>query len=527
MAKHKIEAMKPVLAAIAGFNIVLVLSVLFAATSCNEPLPPPPTPNIVEYSLSIQLTGNGSVAKNPDSPKYVENSTVELTATADDGWVFIRWEGDATGDTNPITLAMDGDKTVTALFIQNYSISGKVTDRVTGAPISGASLRYGEHSLATDSQGNYAVNFREVVTSSLGSKDAILIPGVQNVTGIFSVHKGLSYMFVLADGINIDPTTNPVYNIRLLPMDPSEYQEVIITGRAYDSSGNEIGTNSRINFIIVNELGGVSKVESSAYDSSDGGYSVSTKTFGFDCFIHVSYGGKSFYVQNKDLSGQTTVIDLVIPQASSFTSVTISGSESSSYECVLMVPNYLPIPKYGFATIGGGSTQGTTSIYNPDGYPLLWVQKTSATVDEIDIQTGVMSDLWQFSPTATMPVLPTRTGPDTSVDAVTATYSNGVFSFTGVNSANLYAAVLAEGAGSYGYILSSGESIDFPAEFISSVITAGSVWHLITLQAMSISVGVDPMSFVPCADPPTAPIFPSWDYIAKWGPDDSRTDIIP
>jgi uncharacterized repeat protein (TIGR02543 family) len=43
---------------------------------------------------------------------------VTLTATADAGWTFSNWTGDLTGSTNPDTITMDGNKTVTATFTE-------------------------------------------------------------------------------------------------------------------------------------------------------------------------------------------------------------------------------------------------------------------------------------------------------------------------------------------------------------------------------------------------------------------------
>jgi len=44
--------------------------------------------------------------------------TVQLTANANPGWTFSAWSGDMSGSTNPDTITMDGNKTVTATFTQ-------------------------------------------------------------------------------------------------------------------------------------------------------------------------------------------------------------------------------------------------------------------------------------------------------------------------------------------------------------------------------------------------------------------------
>src|SRR5207244_95102 len=76
------------------------------------------------YSLTVNTVGQGSVAKSPDQASYDHGSTVELTATPATGWHFAGWSGAATGTTNPASVTMDGDKTVTATFaINTYSLT--------------------------------------------------------------------------------------------------------------------------------------------------------------------------------------------------------------------------------------------------------------------------------------------------------------------------------------------------------------------------------------------------------------------
>ena len=69
----------------------------------------------VTYTLSITST-NGSVAKSPDQASYDSGSSVTLTATANSGYSFSSWSGDASGSTNPLTVIMNGDKSIIANF---------------------------------------------------------------------------------------------------------------------------------------------------------------------------------------------------------------------------------------------------------------------------------------------------------------------------------------------------------------------------------------------------------------------------
>src|ERR1035437_3074296 len=70
----------------------------------------------VTYTLTVNAT-NGSVGKNPNQTTYNSGSSVILTPTASVGYVFSSWTGDATGNTNPLTVLMNANKNITANFI--------------------------------------------------------------------------------------------------------------------------------------------------------------------------------------------------------------------------------------------------------------------------------------------------------------------------------------------------------------------------------------------------------------------------
>jgi len=80
-----------------------------------------------EYTLTVNVVGDGSVGKDPDQTTYLYNDVAALTATADPGWAFAGWSGDLGGTDNPANLVMDGNKTVTATFtVEEYSLTMNV-----------------------------------------------------------------------------------------------------------------------------------------------------------------------------------------------------------------------------------------------------------------------------------------------------------------------------------------------------------------------------------------------------------------
>jgi uncharacterized repeat protein (TIGR02543 family) len=62
------------------------------------------------------LANNGTVSKNPSLVSYNSGATVQLTATANSGYTFTSWSGDANGSLNPLTVTMNSDKNITANF---------------------------------------------------------------------------------------------------------------------------------------------------------------------------------------------------------------------------------------------------------------------------------------------------------------------------------------------------------------------------------------------------------------------------
>ncbi|PKD43896.1 hypothetical protein CWD77_09090 [Rhodohalobacter barkolensis] len=72
-----------------------------------------------DYPLTINVDGGGSVQEQvvqTRSTEYEHGTVVELTAVADEGWSFSHWEGDTEESENPVTIEVDGEKTVTAVF---------------------------------------------------------------------------------------------------------------------------------------------------------------------------------------------------------------------------------------------------------------------------------------------------------------------------------------------------------------------------------------------------------------------------
>jgi hypothetical protein len=70
-----------------------------------------------DYSLTVNIVGEGEVTAAPDWPAFTFLDEVELTATPEAGWVFTGWTGDVISPENPLTLTITEDTVITATFI--------------------------------------------------------------------------------------------------------------------------------------------------------------------------------------------------------------------------------------------------------------------------------------------------------------------------------------------------------------------------------------------------------------------------
>ena len=85
---------------------------------------PGPPPAVVTYSLTLGVNPEGAGTAS-GAGDYNANSTANISASANEGWQFVNWTGDATG-TNPGTsVLMNGNKSATANFeeIPTYAVT--------------------------------------------------------------------------------------------------------------------------------------------------------------------------------------------------------------------------------------------------------------------------------------------------------------------------------------------------------------------------------------------------------------------
>jgi uncharacterized delta-60 repeat protein len=72
-----------------------------------------------QYQMTINVlpVDSGTIECIPEGPWYDADTSVQLTAIANEGYGFTNWSGDLSGTENPKSLAIDGVKSVTANFV--------------------------------------------------------------------------------------------------------------------------------------------------------------------------------------------------------------------------------------------------------------------------------------------------------------------------------------------------------------------------------------------------------------------------
>lgn len=305
-----------------------------------------------------------------------------------------------TSCSNPVTTA-------------HHSISGVISDQVTGAPIDGATVVMGKYSATTDAAGKYTIALDADSTS---------------VTGNFAVSKGTDYMFDLVQNATLNASSDPSnFNVSLRPaVAPSA--TVTLSG-TITKNQTAIPANSAVSITIVNQNGG-SSIETATYS---GGYSIATPTTGANCLlvVAISYPTGSpdvFYLTDQDISTSSSSFNLQVP-SSGATSVAATGVVSGASSGLgFVVPGYGTVVGYTATPTG---TSFDVSVYNPDNFQVFLAQSEVQTANAPATLHFAISAPQALSASPSLP--PFNLTPTTTYDDITTSttygYNNGTLTF--------------------------------------------------------------------------------------------------
>jgi thermitase len=92
----------------------------------------------VQCTLKTNAT-NGIISLNPTGGHYLSGTVVTVTATPNSGYVFSSWSGNLSGSTNPTTITMSTNKSITANFVvAGYTFEAESLTRTSSSGITTA-----------------------------------------------------------------------------------------------------------------------------------------------------------------------------------------------------------------------------------------------------------------------------------------------------------------------------------------------------------------------------------------------------
>lgn len=183
-----------------GSTYAFAVTAVGDAVNYNNSLESSPSESIttplIYLNTSVNISGAGSVTKNPNTTTYSPNASVQLTATRNFGYNFVKWvDTDTNSDiatTSTITVTMDGTKNIQAVFVAvttfNYTVSvdgsqwGTVS--LSPAPTGG---KYEEGTVVSMTAVNDSVStFLNWEDATTGKVRSITVDGDKTFTATFS-----------------------------------------------------------------------------------------------------------------------------------------------------------------------------------------------------------------------------------------------------------------------------------------------------------------------------------------------------
>jgi phosphodiesterase/alkaline phosphatase D-like protein len=196
-------------------------------------------------------TGSGATTPSVGAHSYADGAVVDITATPAVGYIFSNWTGGVTGTTNPTTVTMDGDKTVTANFTaQNYDLTmavspagGGTTSPAVGTASHGANAVV--NITATPASGYMFTGWSGTgIADPTAASTTVTVNAVKTVTANFStVPEGT----VIVDGSVSESTADDVAGISFSHTTGTGQNRLLVVGVSWNS-GSDVRSISSLTF---------------------------------------------------------------------------------------------------------------------------------------------------------------------------------------------------------------------------------------------------------------------------------------
>ncbi len=241
----------------------------------------------IQYTLTVQTSGQGNVVTVPAGTAFNSGTTVTLTAVSSTGWQFNGWSGDLSGSSATQVLVMDADKNVTATFVKTVVEDSEAPTWPVGSSADSADIGATFLTLTWDeAQDNVGVStyrvFRDDVLEDTvtGDKTSLAVTGLSlNTAYSFKVEAGDAAGNWSATGL-----THPATTAATLPSDPAtdppDLNTTTVTRMSDATSFLYTGTDAVQKGVVPGSIGEhrVAVIRGAVKDTSDqgiGGVTVS------------------------------------------------------------------------------------------------------------------------------------------------------------------------------------------------------------------------------------------------------------
>jgi hypothetical protein len=118
--------------------------------NAKEPVVTPHDSEALAYSLcrgqhilDLSTSSGGTTDPQPGFYYYYHAALIKIMATPEENYLFSHWSGDAEGTENPLSITMDGDKSLQANFEEEFGEGSDVWETVKKTPCFIATAAYG------------------------------------------------------------------------------------------------------------------------------------------------------------------------------------------------------------------------------------------------------------------------------------------------------------------------------------------------------------------------------------------------
>ncbi len=298
---------------------------------------------IKSMNITYELTINASIEGGSVSPSegvhtYDEGTIVDLTATPTVGYAFSSWTGDLVSSSNPATVTMDRNKSITATFTKlRYELSLS-TDGTVGAKVSPTGTISVEHGETT------VIDVSNVPDGSLfdawevvsGSSVTIANPAARQTTAI------------LESG-NATVRAN--------------FRKIVkVSGISYPDHPAKIGDTISSIIRVVNDQGEALNLVS----GNIGGYPLSNlnrlDSISYTAAIIIEEGGSS-YLPEEEIPVSNLVLSDGTLSSEAFNDTIVQNNDPIDAEAPLVLSLSVPDPVFGV-----GDTILMTVMTDGEGY---------------------------------------------------------------------------------------------------------------------------------------------------------------